>query len=161
MAMSNYKSAELSRSALGKIVYKDVARGFIPPTVPRPEVIAKFGERVAICAVGAVPKDDGPDGDHRDLQPDGIVAGDQVRVILDGSVGVQVNHRLTPVKPWRWRGSPEPKPEQAPPPSWPRAPSRGDIDQRRIGAGAGIGSAGGPCGTLPALGCVCVFPLPG
>ena len=38
--------------------------------------------------------------------------------------GMQVNQRLTPVKPWRWRGSPEPKPEQAPPPSWPRAPAR-------------------------------------
>ena len=94
MAMSNYRSAELSRSALEKIVYKDVARGFISPAVPRPEVIAKFGERVAICAVRAVPKDDGPDGDHRDLQPDGTVAGDQVRLILDGSNGVQVNHRI-------------------------------------------------------------------
>ena len=40
-------------------------------------------------------------------------------------------------------GAPEPKPEKAPTPSWPRAPlSREDIDRGRISAGAGIGSAG-------------------
>ena len=56
---------------------------------------------------------------------------------------MQVNQRLTPVKHGRCPGAPEPKPEKAPTPSWPRAPlSREDIDRGRISAGAGIGSAG-------------------
>ena len=81
----NYASAEDGKEDVWRQVDEEVAKGTMIK-MSEEEALAKFGERLAVAALRAVPKE---------------LNSDKVRLIHDGSYSVDVDRRIR-VRDWMW-----------------------------------------------------------